>query len=293
MSGAYGASAVRRTRRTKAQLSNIRDGLYEIVMAEQPMTVRGAYYQAMVHGLVPKHDSGYRTVQRLLLAMRRDETIPYGWIADNTRWVRQPETFDSIEQAIRETQRIYRHNLWTNADTRLEVWCEKDALAGVLVDVTYPACVPLYVCRGFSSETYAYEAAQVIRQRMIPTYVAYFGDYDGAGLTAANTLRRKLTEFVDGEVEVHFESVAVTRAQVAEWDLPTQAPEKKADRRLGLTFCAELDAVPARQLRGLVQEQIARHLTPATISRVQAIEQDERDLFEKVARYARRLRVVA
>ena len=58
--------------------------------------------------------------------------MPYGWLADNTRWQRKPRTFDSIEEALEETARFYRKALWTDADCYVEIWLEKDALAGVV-----------------------------------------------------------------------------------------------------------------------------------------------------------------
>ena len=41
-------------------------------------------------------------------------------------------------------------------------WCEKDALAGVLLDVTSEFDVPLMVSKGFASESYLHSAAAVI-----------------------------------------------------------------------------------------------------------------------------------
>jgi hypothetical protein len=35
--------------------------------------------------------------------MRRAGELPYGWLADNTRWQRKPRTFTSVEQALEDT----------------------------------------------------------------------------------------------------------------------------------------------------------------------------------------------
>jgi hypothetical protein len=53
--------------------------------------VRGVFYQAVTRGLVAKTEAEYkRTVIRLLGIMRREGELPYGWIADETRWMRKP-----------------------------------------------------------------------------------------------------------------------------------------------------------------------------------------------------------
>src|SRR5690348_4437087 len=90
MSGAlelrpYQASPIKRHRSTKAEVEHRRDNLYAIVKAMRPMTVRQAFYQATVQGLVEKSEAGYNKVQTDLVLMRRAGDLPYGWLADNTR----------------------------------------------------------------------------------------------------------------------------------------------------------------------------------------------------------------
>jgi hypothetical protein len=106
--------------------------LYGIVHKMRPMTVRQVFYQATVHDLVEKTEAGYNKVQTDLVQMRRAGMLPYGWLADNTRWQRKPETFTSVEQALQDTARFYRKALWAEVDAYVEVWLEKDALAGVV-----------------------------------------------------------------------------------------------------------------------------------------------------------------
>lgn len=98
------------------------------------MTVRQVFYQATVRGLVEKAESGYGKVQADLTVMRRARELPYDWLADNTRWQRKPRTFDSVEDALRNTAAFYRKALWNEADSYVEIWLEKDALA----DLVYP-----------------------------------------------------------------------------------------------------------------------------------------------------------
>ena len=140
----YVASRIKRGRSTKAEVEARREALFAIIDEGKPMTVRQVFYQATVHGLVEKAETGYSKVQTDLTLMRREGELPYSWLADNTRWQRKPTTFDSVEDALRETVAFYRKNLWRDADSYVEVWLEKDALAGVVYPVTdlcglYPA----------------------------------------------------------------------------------------------------------------------------------------------------------
>ena len=66
------------------------------------MTVRQVFYQATVHNLVPKEETGYDMVQRALAAMRREEVLPFEWIVDNTRWEKRPYTCTGIADALQD-----------------------------------------------------------------------------------------------------------------------------------------------------------------------------------------------
>jgi hypothetical protein len=127
-----------------------------------PVTVRQLYYQGEVVGLpgIDKTNKGYGKIQAQVLKLRRQGRMPYRDIADLTRWMRKPRTFNSVEDALRETAATYRKALWRDAEVYVEVWCEKDALAGVIYPVTATYDVPLMVTRGFSSETFCFEAVE-------------------------------------------------------------------------------------------------------------------------------------
>jgi hypothetical protein len=144
----------------------IREQLYNILAANHPMTVRQVFYYMVTRPtpLIAKTENQYKhTVDRLLVQMRRSGEVPFRWIADNTRWMRKPPSYDSMAEALLNTARTYRRDLWTNQDLYVEVWTEKDALAGVLMDVTREWDVPLMVARGFSSVTFLHSAAETIR----------------------------------------------------------------------------------------------------------------------------------
>src|SRR4051812_19059171 len=145
----YQASPVKRHRSTKGEVEARRAALCHIIAKMYPMTVRQVFYQASVRGIVEKSEAGYAKVQTDLVHMRRvgfwDDAedglrrlfqLPYEWLADNTRWQRKPRTFGSVEQALQETAKLYRKALWTGADAYVEVWLEKDALAGVIYPVS-------------------------------------------------------------------------------------------------------------------------------------------------------------
>jgi hypothetical protein len=255
----------------------IRDAIFSTLAGDHPMTVRQVFYRLAVDGTVPKTDAstGYGTVQRLLVEMRRSGAVPYAWIADSTRWMRKPRTFDSMEAALQITAETYRRSLWAESSDYVEIWIEKDALAGVVLDVTAEFDVPLMVTRGYSSLSFVQSAAAAINARDQLTFVYYLGDHDTSGLDISRTLEENLIEFTDGLVD--FERIAVNEEQIADMGLPSR-PTKKTDSRAKnfVGDSVELDAIPAPEIRRLVRDAIERHVDQHQLAVLQKIEAEER-----------------
>jgi len=280
----YESSPTKRHRRTREQLVALRGQLRDLMANEYPMTVRQVFYRAVSAGLVPKTEQAYKNdVGRLLVLMRRDGQIPYSWIADNTRWQRKPRTFSSAEEALQQTARTYRRAVWDDMPAYVEIWTEKDALAGVLMEETDPWDVPLMVSRGFSSASYLWEAAENIKAVGKPAFLYYFGDHDPSGVHIDRNINRQLRALAP-DAEITFRRVAVLREQIAELRLPTR-PTKRTDSR-SKTFegeSVEVDAIPPGQLRVIVRECIERHVDHRQFEVLQVAERSERELLMRLA----------
>ena len=188
MTGVYQASHIKRTRSTKAEVERRRLELHAIIEAMRPMTVRQVFYQATVKGLVEKSEAGYAKVQTDLALMRRDGELPYDWLVDNTRMMRKPRSVSSIKQALDDTARLYRKNLWADADCYVEIWLEKDALSGVVYPVTSLFDAPLMVARGYASLSFLHGAADYIGSLEVPTFIYHLGDFDPSGVNAGQKI---------------------------------------------------------------------------------------------------------
>jgi hypothetical protein len=274
-----------RRRSTKDEVERRRRALLAIVAAGQPMSVRQVYYQATVHGIVEKTELGYRRVQEDLVHLRRiGGEMPRHWIADSTRWQRKPRTFDSVEAALRNTAETYRKALWTRAGSYVELWLEKDALAGVVLPVTSLFDVPLMVVRGYASLSFLSAAAEAIAGQERPAYIFHLGDFDPSGVDAGRAIEARLREYAPG-AEIHFERLAVTPEQIEAWRLPTRPTKTTDSRARGFgAVSVELDAIPPHVLRARVKDAIEQHLPRQQLEVLQAAEDSEREFFVELAR---------
>jgi hypothetical protein len=235
---------------------------------------------ATVAALVDKTELDYRKVQNDLVLLRRAGLLPYDWITDNTRWQRRPNTWRSPEEALEDTARVYRKAFWADADAYVEVWIEKDALAGTLLPVTSLYHVPLMVARGYASLSFLHSAAEQIEHMDVPAYVYHLGDFDPSGVNAGEKIEQTLRDLAP-TADITFERLAVTPEPGRDWDLPTR-PTKNTDsraRRFASDVSVELDAIDPRRLRGLVEDAINRHLPANQLEVLKAAEEDERRLF--------------
>jgi hypothetical protein len=276
------ARVIRRVRSTKAEVEARRTALFDIIEAGRPMTVRQVFYQATVHGLVEKAESGYAKVQTDLTVMRRAGKLSYDWLADNTRWQRKPQTFDSVEQALKETAAFYRKSLWTDADAYVEIWLEKDALSGVVYPVTSLYDVPLMVARGYASLSFLHSAAEYINSLDVPAYIYHLGDFDPSGVNAGEKIEQTLREMAP-DADIVFERMAVSEQQIADWEPPTRPTKASDSRAKGFgDISVELDAIEPNRLRVLVQEAIEQHLPQEQFEVLKAAEESECNIITRL-----------
>ena len=271
-------------RRTRSEMDEIRAAIVAVLGEIQPATVRQVYYQLVSRGVITKTEAEYKsTVVRLLTVMRREREIPFGWIADNTRWMRKPPSFSSLGDMLVESQRLYRRALWDNQDAYVEIWLEKDALSGVLYEETAEFDVPLMVTRGYPSISYLYEAAEAVSECGKPAFLYYFGDYDPSGCDITRAVEAGIREFAPS-AEIHFQRVAVTREHIDRWKLPTR-PTKSSDSR-SRQFdgdSVEVDAVPPATLRAMVRGCIERHIDRWRLAQLRRVEAQERETLKRIA----------
>ncbi|AWN24203.1 hypothetical protein DKM44_13995 [Deinococcus irradiatisoli] len=278
---------VKRKRSSPQELETLQNTLYLYARQNYPVTVRQLYYAMSVQGIVLKDEAGYDLVCRELVKMREAGTLPFHWIADNTRWQSRPVTYGGLEEMLAVTAQTYRRSLWLDSPVHVEVWLEKDALSGVLHRETERYDVPLMVTRGYTSLTFLNGSALALAAQEKPSYIYYFGDHDPSGLDIPVKVEAGLRRYAP-KAEIHFERVAVNPEQIAAWNLPSR-PTKKSDSR-SKNFegeSVEVDAIPPLQLRSITRACIERHLDQRRLSELERQEAQEREQLLEIAQMMR------
>lgn len=288
--GLCGTSPIKHTRRTHEQMQGVLQAIQTILHGEEgQITIRHLFYRLVGLRMIEKTEQAYKGLCSHLSKWRRSEEIPWSAFADNTRWHIRQETFDGVHDALKSTVESYRRNLWSTQTFYIEVWVEKDAIAGIVANTANSFGVPVFVARGFASLSSLYNAANTFRQATDAgkTAVIYqLGDYDPSGVAAADSALRAFRD--DFKVDLEFIRVAVTEEQIRRLQLPTR-PVKTSDSRAAKWEggeCVELDTMPPAEIRKLVESCIVQHIDVHQWQTLRKTEEMERETLREIWRAA-------
>jgi hypothetical protein len=273
------------------------------------LTVRQIFYRFVSIGVFPNTQSSYNTLDKALTIGRQRGLIPFEAIEDRVREFIGGENpfsdetpddvfsdavgeYESAEETFQDSWQNYCLPYWYGQPRYVEVWLEKDALAGVFQQVTYNYNVCLAPCRGYPSLSFLYEAVKRLHHMdrgEKEIVILYFGDFDMRGIDIQRHLTESLDHFGLGHVNV--ERIALTKQQIAEHSLPPQ-PSKKTDtmsRGWIETYgdvAWELDALDPHVLVQIIKESIEENIDkPIRENRKQTIESGQEQIRQKIRQY--------
>ena len=189
INGINGSSSIR-FRRTKADLRDILEASKEILEEEHgSITIRHLFYRLVGTGLLEKTEHEYKHLSGYLMKWRRSGEIPWSAFADNTRWYYGRRGSSNMEAALLNTRDSYRRNLWATQPIFVEIWCEKDAIASIILEEAQGFGVQVFPLRGFISGSALYNAANGFKEQIEDgkeVYIYYFGDHDPSNCNEIN-----------------------------------------------------------------------------------------------------------
>jgi hypothetical protein len=261
--------------------------LAQIVEQLGPISVRGAFYRAVSAGIFPGTDEAcYRATCNILLKLRRKRCIRYSQIVDSTRRTLKPSSWSGLGDFMDTVQQCYRKDLWSRQAHCVEVFIEKDAMAGALEPATAEYDVALRIIRGDASETFCWTIAEQWNEIEKPIHAYYLGDHDPAGLRIEKTLKRKLEGFSTACFTWY--RLAITDSDFfdpATLGFPIKGdraskPWQTKNRDYLRTYgdrCVEVDALDPDAIRQRVRAAIESHIDQGEWERLKLMESAERD----------------
>ncbi|MFA6118165.1 MAG: hypothetical protein WC729_29530 [Sphingomonas sp.] len=247
------------------------------------LTLRQLYYQLVTINLFANSVESYKNLGKLVSDGRLAGLIDWEAIEDRVRQPREQNEWPDLSAAVKTIERVYRLPRWEGQDYYVELWVEKDALAGVLQPMADKYHVTMMVNRGYSSQSAMYEAANRFRAAedsgtglRRSGIILYLGDHDPSGEDMVRDIRDRMEMF---GVDLDVIKVALTTAQVRQYK-PLHNPAKLSDSRAKEYIKKhgpkswELDALKPELLQRLVEVEfeaiIDMKLMKAVIAREDA-----------------------
>lgn len=253
------------------------------------LTLRQLYYQFVSKDLIPNTERSYKNLGCAISDGRLAGLIDWDAIEDRVRVPRTPSEFDDIEDLVAAAVRSYRLPRWEGQENYVELWVEKDALAGVLQPIASEYHITLMVNRGYSSQSAMHEAAMRFRragQKHDRLYLLYLGDHDPSGEDMVRDVQDRLTMF---GASVSVEKIALTMAQVDEYSPPPN-PAKMTDSRAASYVALhgnsswEVDALPPNVLAELISTALNDLVDQDAIDVIKAREEKDKAALERAAK---------
>ena len=253
------------------------------------LTLRQLYYQFVARDIIPNTQKSYKNLGGLINDARLAGLIDWNAIVDRTRDLRSLPHWASPDEIVRDCACQFNIDRWADQKVRPEVWIEKDALAGVFERVCRELDVPLFSCRGYTSQSEMWVGAMRMKRhianRQAPV-VFHFGDHDPSGRDMSRDIKDRLALFLGREIV--FERLALNMNQVEQYSPPPN-PAKITDSRAHAYIAEfgeqswELDALEPSVLEALVREAIAGITNKKKMKRAEEIQSAHRATLEKIS----------
>lgn len=245
------------------------------------MTLRQLYYQFVTKNWLENTERSYKKLASIVSDGRLAGLIDWSAIEDRGRRPEAPPEFEDLKELTAAALNSYRLPRWEGQENCVELWVEKQALAGVLQPLASEFHVTLMVNKGYSSQSAMYEAARrFLGQRERSPVLLYLGDHDPSGEDMVRDIRERMEMF--GVEGIDVRKVALTMAQIKKHQPPPN-PAKTTDSRFERYAAKhgdeswEVDALPPEVLSDLIRNAFSSLVDMKMMDEVKEREEDDKE----------------
>lgn len=249
----------------------------EYAAAGYDLTLRQLYYQFVSRGLTAPWPTGhntersYKRLGSIVDKARMCGIIDWDHITDRTRGAHAGQShFDNPAAVINAARWSYHLDKWEGQPARVELWVEKEALAGILGQVAYNRDVTYQACRGYMSSSAMWRSARRLGRFCADGHdvtVFHLGDHDPSGIDMTRDNVERLQMMIQNDhgwraaERLSFERIALNMEQVRQYSPPPNPAKMTDSRAAGYTSehgyeSWELDALPPDVLVDLLNSKI-------------------------------------
>ncbi len=283
------------------------------------LTLRQLYYQFVSRDVIPNKQSEYKNLGSIINDGRLAGLIDWDSIEDRTRSLKTHDgCWNSPDEIIQVVAKQYHKPYWENQPYYVEVWVEKEALAGVVEIICNDLKVSSFACKGYTSQSEMYVAGKRLAEALKAgkqVKIVHLGDHDPSGIDMTRDITDRLSMFsfprecncdltlspskelenacdycfewycrkANGEFVVDIERIALNFDQIKKYNPPPN-PAKTTDCRFDSyaekygDSSWELDALEPSVLKSLIKNTVEPLIDVEEWEKVQAAERQEREI---------------
>jgi len=252
------------------------------------LTLRQLYYQFVSRDLIKNNVQSYKRLGSIANDARLAGLIDWDAIEDRTRELSHVNTWEQPSDIIRACAEQFKIDLWDTQPNYIEVWVEKEALAGVVETVCNKYRVPFLSCRGYTSQSEMWRAGERLKERASNQEITilHLGDHDPSGIDMSRDIEDRLKMFTDMSFE--FVRLALNMSQIREFNPPPNFAKQTDSRfqdylnKFGEDSW-ELDALEPSVITGLIETAIQERINSDAWKEAVDIEESHKMLLTKLA----------
>ena len=256
------------------------------------LTLRQLYYQFVSRDWLANTVQNYKRLGEIVNDGRLQGLIDWDAIEDRTRNLERVSAWENPQAILEIAASNYQIDMWENQDTAIEVWVEKEALAGVIEKATKKLRVPYLSCRGYTSQSEMWLAGRRLARFADDgkgVVIIHLGDHDPSGIDMSRDIQDRLKMFMGENADaLTFRRIALNMDQVVEYHPPPN-PAKTTDSRynayqeqFGIESW-ELDALNPATLDQLISDAVQEYIDEDQWQEDSNRESEEKEQLAKVS----------
>jgi len=275
-------------------ISSANEIIQEYKQIRLQLTLRQLYYQFVSRDLIRNNQTEYKRLGSIINDARMAGEIDWDAIEDRTRnSIGHDGSRESPKHIFEVCAEGYSTEWWKDQPYYVEVWVEKEALAGVIEPVCDRLRVRSFACKGYTSQSEMYAAGLRIREAIEndkKVKIIHLGDHDPSGIDMTRDIEDRLIMFgfpapgccdivnikngtscsdcadwycrtQDKDIPIKIERIALNITQIHQYNPPPN-PAKSTDGRFKAyqkkfgDSSWELDALEPTILQELIRDAI-------------------------------------
>lgn len=163
------------------------------------LTLRQLYYQFVARDHLPNTAQSYKRLGDIINRARLAGLLDWDYIVDRTRSLKGTSHWETPSEVIESAAHSYRLDKWEDQDTRVEVWVEKEALAGIVQRAARRWDLDWFSCRGYVSQSALWRAGALRHANYLAqgqnVVILHLGDHDPSGIDMTRDIRERVQRF--------------------------------------------------------------------------------------------------